>query len=174
MRRLIVLTDAALLGMVGLTGTALAHNVLVDSNPKQGSTVDAGPPVVTLTFDQPVQEGEQFNSIVVIGPNGDHWEGGRTTVDGRTVSVPLRPLGPAGKYQIGYQILSDDGHPVRAQVAFTLAKAGSGTPTPGTSTVSQDSGGGLPVWVWIVGAVVLLGVGVTLALRSGSPREPVE
>lgn len=173
MKRLIVLTVTALLAMVGLTGTALAHNVLVDSNPKSGSSVDAGPPVVTLTFDQPVQEGEQFNSIVVIGPNGDHWEGGKTTVDGRTVSVPLRPLGPAGKYEISYQVLSDDGHPVRAQVPFTLTKAGTGTPTPGTSTVSQDSGGGLPVWVWIVGAVVLLGAGVTLALRSGSPKKPV-
>jgi len=171
MRRLTVVVVTALLAMVGLAGTALAHNVLVDSNPKAGSSVDAGPPTVTLTFDQPVQEGEQFNSIVVIGPNGDHWEGGKTTVDGRTVSVPLRPLGPAGKYQIGYQILSNDGHPVRAQVAFTLTKAGNGTPTPGTNTVSQDSGGGLPIWVWIAGAVVLLGVGVTLALRSGNPKK---
>jgi hypothetical protein len=171
MRRLAVITVTALIAMAGLTGTALAHNVLVDSTPKQGSSVDAGPATVTLTFDQPVQEGEQFNSIVVIGPNGDHWEGGKTTVDGRTVSAPLRPLGPAGKYEIGYQILSNDGHPVRAQVPFTLTKAGNGTPTPGTNTVSQDSGGGLPVWVWIVGAVVLLGAGVTLALRSGAPKK---
>lgn len=171
MRRLAIVIVTALLALVGLTGTALAHNVLVDSNPRQGSSVDVGPPEVTLTFDLPVQEGEQFNSIVVIGPNGDHWEGGKTTVDGRTVSVPLRPLGPAGKYEIGYQILSNDGHPVRSQVTFTLTKAGHGTPTPGTSAVSQDDGGGVPVWVWIVGAVVLLGVGVTLALRTGGPKK---
>lgn len=171
MRRALVVTLTAVLAMLGLAGTALAHNVLVGSNPKQGSTVDAGPATVALTFDQPVQEGEQFNSIVVIGPNGDHWEGGKATVDGRTVSAPLRPLGPAGTYTISYQILSNDGHPVRSEVTFSLTRAGTGTPTPGTTTVQQaDNGGGVPIWVWIAGAVVLLAAGVTLALRTGGEK----
>lgn len=173
MRRSVVVALTAVLAMLGFAGNALAHNVLIDSSPKQGAQVDAGPNQVTLTFDQPVQEGEQFNSIVVIGPNGDHWEGGKATVDGRTVSAPLRPLGPAGQYKIGYQILSNDGHPVRSEVTFTLTKAGTGTPTPGTTAVPQDNSGGVPVWVWIAGAVVLLAAGVTLALRAGGPAKQV-
>lgn len=42
---------------LGLAGPALAHNVLVSSDPLAGSSIDAGPAVISLTFDQPVNGG---------------------------------------------------------------------------------------------------------------------
>jgi methionine-rich copper-binding protein CopC len=164
--------------MLGLAGPALAHNVLVSSDPLAGSSVDAGPPVVSLTFDQPVNGGPGLNAITVTSPDGGHWEGvGEPAVKDNVVSLPLRPLGPAGEYTVSYRILSADGHPVADSLKFTLAKAGTGSPAPANEVAANPAstpanapggtGGGVPIWVWIAGAVVLLGGGVFLALRGG-------
>ncbi|HEX5813288.1 MAG TPA: copper resistance protein CopC, partial [Pseudonocardia sp.] len=87
------------------------------------------------------------------------------------------PLGPAGVYQIGYRVVSADGHPVSGKVAFTLTTAGAGSAqaqTPATTaapdavpTTAPPDAGGAPVWPWIAGAVVLVAGGVALALRLG-------
>lgn len=159
---------------------ALAHNVLISSDPGDGSSVAAGPPKVSLTFDQQVQGGD-VNQIAVTGPDGKQWAEGSISVVDNVISAALRPLGPAGKYTIGYRVLSADGHPVSGELTFTLAKAGNGTPAtqdaakaPGaasSSASSTSSSTGLPIWVWIAGAVVLLALGLTVALRTGG-REP--
>ncbi|WP_051385475.1 copper resistance CopC family protein [Actinokineospora inagensis] len=162
-----------LFALVGLAGPALAHNQLVSSTPADKASLGAGPATVELTFDQPVQIGENLNSIVVVGPDGKgQWQNGKTSVNGNIVSVAVRPLGPVGDYTVGYRILSADGHPVSGELKFTLTTAGTGTPAPAdqvaaTTPSSGDDGGGAPVWVWIVGAVVLVGVGMFLALRVG-------
>ena len=85
-------------------------------------------------------------------------------------------LGPAGRYQVGYRVVSGDGHPVQGSTSFVLTKAGTGTPptqpaatgTPVAGGASgASSGGGSPVWPWIAAAVVVIGVGVVVALRLG-------
>jgi copper resistance protein C len=168
-----------LAGLVAVIGAVLlwsaapasAHNSLIGSTPKDGSQVDAGPATIELKFDQPVQMGQGLNAIAVIGPNNDHWEGGQASVTSNVVTAPVRPLGPAGNYKIGYKILSADGHPVSGELTFTLTKAGTGTPAPADQqadvSTGSESDGGIPVWVWIVGAGVLLAAGLVLALRIG-------
>ncbi len=166
---------AGALALVG-TGTAMAHNVLVSSDPKDGQQLEAGPAEITLTFDQPVQAGDKFNTITVKGPDDSRWEqDGEPTVKNNSVTFKVRPLGPAAEYQIGYRVLSADGHPVSGNLKFSTTKAGNGTPAPVKSAdqpATEDSGG-VPIWVWIVGAVVLLGGGVFFALRGGgAAKEP--
>lgn len=163
----------ACVGLLGLTTPALAHNSLISSDPANESSLDVGPETVELTFDQPVQEGEGLNSVAVTGPNGDHWEAGPPVVDSNVVTAPVRELGPKGEYTIGYRIVSADGHPVSGKLTFTLTTAGNGTPATAVATSGTEesgSGGGLPIWVWIVGAVVLLGAGLTFALRMGGKQ----
>jgi methionine-rich copper-binding protein CopC len=163
------------LGLFAMAAPASAHNSLTSSNPAEDATMATGPENVVLTFDQPVQEGEGLNSIAVTGPDGKEWQGGPATVDSNVVSAPLRELGPKGTYTIGYRIVSADGHPVSGQLEFELTTAGNGTPAPADSTGGSDSaanrinGGddGLPIWVWLVGAAVLLGAGLFVALRMG-------
>lgn len=174
MRRLVVSALLAGLAVLGLSTPAFAHNVLVGSQPATGASLTTGPTQVRLDFNAPVQTGP--NVITVLGPDGTHWE--RTenaTVTGNSVSTPVAPLGPAGTYTVGYRIISADGHPVSGEVRFTLAKAGTGKPvTPAAAGGTSDgggSGGGIPVWVWIIGAVVVLGAGLFLALRSGGAQE---
>ncbi len=172
MKKVLAILTLAGAALLMTAGPAMAHNVLVSSDPANGSSVSAGPAQIRLVFDQPVQAG--FNTISVVGPDGSsRWEGGSAAVDGATVTAAVRPLGPAGQYTIGYRILSADGHPVTGEVKFSLTTAGSGTPAPpsaaqstGGSGQSADSGG-MPVWPWIAGAVVVLGLGVVLALRLG-------
>jgi hypothetical protein len=164
-----------LLGGIFAPGIALAHNVLVGSDPANGSKVGAGPARIVLRFDLPVQEG--FNTVTLIGPDGGHYEDGVAQVDGSNVSVTAGPLGPAGLYRVGYRIVSDDGHPVSGSISFTLTKAGTGSGHPGAGGSSPatgadpgaaaDSGSGMPAWPWIVGAVVLVVAGAGVALRTG-------
>ncbi|MBP2475484.1 methionine-rich copper-binding protein CopC [Crossiella equi] len=172
MRRLLAVLMIAGAAVLGPVSPAFAHNILSDSNPKAKSQVEAGPAEVMLKFDQDVQEG--FNTLTVTGPGGTRWEGGAPKVSGSRVTAPLRQLGPAGEYTIGYRILSADGHPVTGAVAFTLTKDNGGTPSTETASPNaQDAGssGGLPVWVWIVGAVVLLGGGVAVAMALAMPKK---
>lgn len=160
--------------MLAMAAPAAAHNTLVSSDPKDKSSVEAGPSTVTLTFDQPVQPGEKLNSVAVTDASGGHYEApSSAVVSGNTVTAQVNALGAAGEYTVGYRILSADGHPVTGSVKFTLTKAGAGTPTqpPASDSAAPltpaDQDGGMPIWPWIVGAVVLLGGGVFVALRGG-------
>ncbi|HYQ65404.1 copper resistance CopC family protein [Actinophytocola sp.] len=177
MRKLLAVLALTGLGLFALAGTASAHNSLVSSNPAENASVAAGPGSVELTFDQPVQEGKGLNTVAVTGPDGKQWQGGPARVDSNVVSAPVRELGPKGVYTIGYRIVSADGHPVSGQVTFTLTEAGNGTPAPADANVGSVPGttsgddSGLPIWVWLVGAAVLLGAGLFVALRIGGKQE---
>lgn len=169
MRKLAVVIGVACLALLGLATPAFAHNSLVGSTPKADTSVDATPSTVELTFDQPVQKGDGLNTISVSGPGDTGWKTGPVDVQSNVVSTSLDELGPAGAYKITYRIVSADGHPVSGEVPFTLTKAGNGTATEKVAAESDE--GGLPLWVWIVGAVVVLGAGLTVALRIGG-KEP--
>ncbi|WP_214408281.1 copper resistance CopC family protein, partial [Pseudonocardia lacus] len=157
-------TIALLLG----TSPAFAHTRLESTDPADGSSVAVAPQQVSLTFNEAVPA--EFAQITVIGPDGANYQTGTVTADGGVVSTAVLPLGPAGRYEIGYRVVSDDGHPVTGSVAFTLttaaptttaaapstsaaAPAAPATPAP-TAAAQTDDGGGAPVWPWIVGAVV--------------------
>jgi len=169
MRRLALVVGVAVLALLGLAAPAFAHNSLVKSNPGDQATVQASPGQVELIFDQPVQKGDGLNTIKVTGPDKTGWRTGKVEVGGNVVSAPLDELGPAGSYQISYRIVSADGHPVSGKVTFSLAKAGDGT-SVAAAAIDDGPGGGLPIWVWIVGAVVLLGAGLTVAMRIGGKQ----
>ena len=176
-----------LAGSVLLAGAvpASAHSELIGSDPADGSSTATGPSHIALTFSEAVQTG--FTTVTVVGPGGAQWQAGPPTQDGAVVTVPVRPLGPAGGYTVGYRVLSADSHPVQGAVRFTLTAPGPGTAAPSgdgapevaaapdgpASTVSTSDNsdgsdpGGTPVWPWIAGAVLLLGAGVVAALRLG-------
>lgn len=180
MKRLLVVL--ALIGVVvfGFAGPAHAHDVLVGSDPPAGATLASGPTTVRLDFDAPVQRGP--NLVTVVGPNGRHFErSDSTTVTGDSVSAEVGPLGPIGVYTVGYRIISADGHPVTGAVTFTLTTAGTGTGTNNPAGDGQSgavgasgaagSDGGVPIWIWLVGAAVLLGLGLVIALRATGRKD---
>lgn len=173
MRRLIVAALLTGCAVLGPATPAFAHNVLIGSQPSTGATLTTGPTEIRLNFNAPIRTGP--NTIKVIGPNGTHWERSENaTVDGNSVTTPVVPLGPAGLYTASYAIVSTDGHPVSGDITFTLTKAGNGTPVT-LAAAQTGGGGGIPVWVWIIGAAVLLAVVLVIALRPGRrPDGPQE
>ena len=184
--RAVAVTVLAGLALLIGTGTALAHARLESSDPVDGASLDSGPQQISLIFSDPMTA--DFNTLTVIGPDNAHYETGPITAQGTTVTIGVGPLGPAGRYEIGYRVVSEDGHPVTGSVAFTLTTAGPGAAQaaaasapaapstgpaapeaapPASAAANTTDGGGMPVWPWIVGAVVLVGGGVVAALRLG-------
>jgi methionine-rich copper-binding protein CopC len=144
--------------------SASAHNYLVSSSPAAGSTVDAPPSEVTLTFNDVILDlaaaggaggdagagsspAAGGSSVVqVTGPDGQgtHYETGCATDAGRSVSVPVA-LGGSGEYRVTWRVVSADGHPVSDSTAFTYrapagATASAGTPD-GPGCAAQAEGG---------------------------------
>ncbi|HVV13471.1 copper resistance CopC family protein [Amycolatopsis sp.] len=175
MRRALLALTFTVAAMLCMAAPASAHNVLISTDPGKNASLDTGPAKVTLTFDAPVQGGD-INQISVLGPGNTQWAEGTVDISSNVISAPVRPLGPAGTYTVGYRILSADGHAVSGEYTFTLTKAGNGTPATanaatGASQQSSSAATGVPLWVWIAGAVILLGIGLSLALRMGRKVE---
>ncbi|GAB2698851.1 copper resistance CopC family protein [Nocardia thraciensis] len=174
-RILFGLVSGLLLGGLALVaaGPAAAHSSVVGTDPADGAQIDASPARVSVTFNENLQP--NFPSLTVVGPDGNRWDKGQPVIDGPTASVEVGELGPAGQYTIAYRVTSADGHPVSGTRTFTLTKPGNGAPGQQADPASDAENGrsvGIPVWVFIVGAVVVLGgVLAVLLLGRGSTRK---
>ncbi len=166
LRALAVAALAGLLVTVG-AGTAAAHSIVVGSVPADGSSVAVGPERVSVTFNEPLQP--SFPALTVVGPDNHFWQQGDPVVDGATVSVPVGELGPAGTYTIAFRVTSADGHAVNGKRTFTLTAAGGGTPGAEVSADGEGSGG-IPVWIFVAGGVVIFAGGLAVALAGGRGR----
>jgi len=163
-----------------LVGAAVAHDVLISSNPADGSTLTAIPSTITFTFDQPVQNFAP--KLSMIGPDGQQYVIGTPQINGNVV-VGTVLSGPAGRYTAAYRIVSADGHPLTGQVHFSIAVgalpapgvAGSAAialpPTvPGVPTAKEPATAGLSIGIWIaliVAALVLVAAATILLRRPG-------
>ncbi|WP_101788583.1 copper resistance CopC family protein [Nonomuraea indica] len=142
MRRLLTVLVLAC-AVAGLPAPALAHNVLVGSDPKDGATLSSAPDRITLVFDQPARKG--YAQVSVTGPDGASHVDGEAVVAAEKVSVKVEPLPANGAYTVGYRVLSADGHPITGKITFTLkavAPATTGQPVPGPT---PSTGAGQPV-----------------------------
>lgn len=166
---------------------ASGHDVLSGSDPADGSMIASAPERVTLTFNEAPNPASV--TVTVVGPNGSRWERGASTADGKVVSVALSPLGPAGRYEVGYRVLSSDGHPISGATSFTMSTAAPGVTSGGApvaspaapapaqmqapsagaqpqpASSSADSTDGPPAWVFVVLAIVVIAAAVALTLR---------
>jgi copper resistance protein C len=129
--RFAVLLAVGLFAGIGLAGPAAAHNVLIASDPAEGAVLQQPPTVISLTFDQPVQD---FQPVVtVLGADGQRYESGTPSVDSTVVTQSVTTLSAPGPYSIAYRVVSADGHPVQGEVRFELAAA----PAPASSVASS-------------------------------------
>ena len=178
-----------LAGAVLAAAPASAHDYVVSTTPKTGSTVDAAVPQVDVTFDDVVLDPQHDGSTTILQVTdaaGKHFETACPSVSGREISVPTA-LGGPGAYTVTWRIVSADGHPVSGTFGFdyrpasgaassagraasacggSTAKAGAGTAstTSGSSSVSPG------VVVGVVGVVVLLAAAVVVLLTRRARR----
>ena len=133
---------------------ASAHAARIASDPAEGAHLTSGPAQVSATFNEPLQTA--FAAMTVVGPDGNLWSTGDPRVDGAVISVPVRPLGPAGRYSVNYRVTSADGHAVTGSWWFELTTPGTGT--PGAAATTPPEPGGYPVWpiAAVAGACVVI------------------
>ena len=149
-----LLLAAVPIGAALTAGAASAHAARISVDPAENATVSTGPAHVRATFNEDLQT--TFAAMTVVGPDGNLWSSGQPQVQGAVVSVGVRPLGPTGNYTVNYRVTSADGHVVSGSWSFRLTAPGTGTPGP-TADSSGNEPADLPVWPFIVGAVVLVG-----------------
>jgi copper resistance protein C len=143
--------------------TAGAHAARVSVDPAENAAVSSGPARARATFNEDLQT--TFAAMTVVCPDGNLWSSGDPQVQGAVVSVGLRPLGPAGNYTVNYRVTSADGHVVSGSWLFRLTSPGTGT--PGSVAKSSDAeSGDVPIWPFVVGALVVVGVALVWQMRN--------
>lgn len=117
MIRLLLLAVAAILAAAG---PAAAHSLLLESDPKANSSVQAPPPRLLLRFNNRIEK--RLCRVRLLDERG----ASRTlevAVDDRTVdrlTAELPSLAP-GLYRVEWQVLSTDGHVVSGFFKFRVA-----------------------------------------------------
>ncbi|WP_217584899.1 copper resistance CopC family protein [Microbacterium sp. GbtcB4] len=169
----------AVLAAVAILATAApatAHDQLIESSPADGERLDAAPVSVTMTFSGELlvlDESTAGAVVLVVDAEGEDWATGEVEVRGRNVTAALLPDMPDSGYQVRWQVVSEDGHPIAGVIPFAVGDAvpleSTGNPEPtasatgGSSTASDqnaDETGG-PVRVLLVG-----GAGAALAVAA--------
>ena len=159
---------AALVVAMALAGApvASAHAVRIATDPADKAALAQGPQRVSATFNEQLQP--QFAAMTVVGPDANLWSSGDAQVQGAVISVGVVPLGPAGTYTVNYRVTSADGHPVSGSWSFQLTVAASGTPGPSAARQADPSGGGIPVWPFLVAGALIIGGGILWTVRRRS------
>lgn len=122
-KKLFLGTTAALatLAVLGLATPASAHDVLVASNPAADSSIGVLPETFTITMNEPLLDlsGDASGfAIQVVDADGAFYGDGCLAIDEATLEMGAT-LGDPGQYTFRWQAVSQDGHPVSGEFAFT-------------------------------------------------------
>lgn len=183
-----VVVAAAMTTALGGATAASAHDSLVSSTPAEGESVSSLSEV-TLGFSANLLGYDGGNIVIVVGPDGKHYESECVALAGPTLTLPVA-LGAPGTYTVEWRAVSSDGHPVSGEIPFTYtgentsagadsspcASAQGAAPAETPVAAPSTSGGvsGLTVGLLIGGgAIVLVGV-IVVVILSRRPREDQE
>lgn len=106
---------------------SFAHAQLLSTDPADGSSLEAAPSQVRLTFNEPVQAVEGATRL--FSSDGNSTVMTAHAVDS-TVTVDLPEDLPDGQYSLTYRIISADGHPVGGSVTFEVGHGAHPNPHP--------------------------------------------
>jgi len=116
------LTLASLLlvaAMVPMTGSALAHAIIVSAVPAAGATV-AGPDVdLAFTFNVRIDAGR--SKLTLTRPDGSSSDVAIRSNDSPAVLAGHLEGLAVGAYTVRWQVLATDGHITRGDIDFTVA-----------------------------------------------------
>ncbi|MFE9648340.1 copper resistance protein CopC [Streptomyces sp. NPDC006365] len=158
-----LVAPAALAVLATTVPQAAAHTELDTTSPAVRAALAGLPPRVTLSFSDAMTQ--KYSKVAVTGPDGASAAAGDPQVEGKTVSLPLDTGSPAGRYTVGYRVVSADGHPVSGSYTFTIKETGSPSPSPraarsADATPRQPESGQAGGGSWDAGGTMLIGAGV--------------
>ena len=157
---------AAALAAESSARPALAHALLVSSDPPPNARLSAPPRSVRMVFSEPLDQG--FSTAVVLDASGGRVDAGKVTFDAadpHVMAVGVRPNLPPGYYLVSWTSLSKvDGHKLQGSFPLTVLNPDGSEPA-GKPPVVQgtSSGGGFAAdewrarWLTLLGAAVLVG-----------------
>ncbi|MGM9919833.1 MAG: copper resistance protein CopC [Bhargavaea sp.] len=100
-----------------LPSAAMAHSHMESSVPEDGATVTEPLEEVTLTFSAGIEEG---STLSLTGAEG---EAGFTdiNIEGDQITGTLAEPLPDGEWTLGWNVVSEDGHPIEGEIKFEAA-----------------------------------------------------
>jgi copper transport protein len=162
--RAAVLAALTLAALLAAPAAAMAHAVLLSTDPGDGAVVRRAPARISLGFDEKVFL--KLGFVHVFSPSGARVDTGAPrygSTDGAKVTVRLRGGLGDGTYTVGWRVISDDGHPVAGAFAFSI---GARSATAATTAGAEGSPGS-PVVGWLYGVVRWAGYAAFAALAGG-------
>lgn len=192
-RRIAAGLALATVATLAIATPASAHDQLVSSTPAADEQLASAPGSITMTFCGELlilDESLTGAVVLVVDASGKDWVAGDVTVAGRTVTAPLAPEMPVAGYQVRWQVVSEDGHPIAGVIPFTVGDAepmraptaGRSTESPPASAEQSDQtaadSGGIPR-VLLIGAggaaiAVLVFVAIRFLRRPRTAAAPPE
>ena len=137
---------------------ALAHGALVSSTPEDGARLEREPTSVQLTFEQSLREPAY---VVVTAPDGGRIsEGTRQVLENRVVQ-PVTRAGQAGRYTVGYRVVSVDGHAVSGELSYTVISGA--TVDESRTELPTSTQGGASFWTGLWPYVIIPAGGALIA-----------
>lgn len=125
-RRIAVGLAVAAVAVFAVAAPASAHDSLVHSTPGAEERLDAAPKNIVLTFSGEllVLGDSTLGAVVlVMDEAGRDWATGDVEVSGNTVTASVEEGMPDAGYQVRWQVVSEDGHPISGIVPFTIGDA---------------------------------------------------
>lgn len=139
-RRIAAGLTLAAIATLMIATPASAHDQLMSSTPVADEQLAAAPESVSMTFsgDLLVLDESLTGAVVlVVDASGKDWVSGEVTVAGRTVTAPLEADMPTAGYQVRWQVVSEDGHPIAGAIPFTIGDA---EPMTTESSATDETG----------------------------------
>jgi len=120
--RLFAASMLALATTLALTALpATAHEQLVDQEPKPGQILEAGIAEVKLSFSDDLisLDNSAGSEIVILDSNQNPVNNGCAAIDART-AIARADIDTPGTYQVGWRVVSGDGHPISGSFSFVV------------------------------------------------------
>ena len=120
--RLFAASILALVTSVTLTALpASSHEQLVDQEPKPGQVLEAGIAEVRLSFSDDLisLDNSAGSEIVILDENQNPVNNGCAVIDART-AIARADIDTPGTYQVGWRVVSGDGHPISGSFSFVV------------------------------------------------------
>ena len=120
--RLFAASILALVTSVTLTALpATSHEQLVNQEPKSGQVLEAGIAEVRLSFSDDLisLDNSAGSEIVILDENQNPVNNGCAVIDART-AIARADIDTPGTYQVGWRVVSGDGHPISGNFSFVV------------------------------------------------------
>jgi len=140
-------------------GSAQAHSSLISSTPANGAVLDVEPTSVTFTFEEELLP--DLATVSINDAKGVNISSQKIVPADHALNFPWPADLPAGSYEVGYRVVSADGHPITGAISFSFGSPPTMPPPVPSASNADPQESSLPPLA-IASAVVLLGLSIAV------------